>query len=260
MNITSRVAKFTHDAQLLMKKHSPEILIGLGIGGMYTSIVLAVSATPNALRLIEEAKQEKEVDELTPVEIAKATWKCYIPTAVTAAASTACFIGASSKYLRRNAALAAAYKLSETALTEYRSKVVETIGEKKEKAIRDEVDKERIEKNPVSKNEVIITERGNTLCYDHISGRYFNSDIELIRRAANTLNRDMTVGIGMYVSLNEFYDEIGLDHIPLGEELGWVVDKGLIDPDFSSHITDDGRPCIVLGFVTPPRRDFSRLT
>ena len=259
MNMTSRVAKITHDAQELVKKHSPEILIGLGIGGMYTSIVLAVSATPKALKLIEEAKAEREVDELTRTEVVKTTWKCYIPTAIAAAASTACFIGASSKYLRRNAALAAAYKISETALTEYRNKVVETVGEKKEKAIRDDIDKDRIEKNPVSRNEVIITEKGNTLCYDHLSGRYFNSDIETIRRAANNLNREMTVGIGMYVSLNEFYDEINLDHIPLGDELGWVVDKGLIDPDFSSHITDDGRPCLVLGFVTPPRRDFSKL-
>jgi hypothetical protein len=253
------VARFFKNAQLTLTKHSPEILIGLGIAGMWTATGLAVAATPKALRLIEEAKESEGVDKLPPIGVVKTTWKCYIPAAITATVSTACLIGASTKYVKRNAALAAAYKLSETALIEYRDKVVETIGEKKEKAVRDEIDKDRVEKNPVSKNEVIITEKGNTLCYDHLSGRYFNSDIEQIRRAANNLNREMTIGVGMYVSLNEFYDEIGLDHIPLGDELGWVVDKGLIDPDFSSHIADDGRPCIVLGFVTPPRRDFAKL-
>lgn len=253
-----KVARIVENARVSISKHTPEILIGVGVAGMLTTTVLAVAATPKALRLIEDAKNEEGVDRLTPMEVVKVTWKCYIPAAVTATASTACIIGASSKYMKRNTALAAAYKLSETALTEYREKVVETIGEKKEKMIREEIDKDRIDRNPVSKNEVIITEKGDTLCYDHLSGRYFKSDIELIRKAANNLNREMTVGIGMYVSLNEFYDEIGLDRIPLGDELGWVVDKGLIDPDFSAHVTDRGQPCLVLGFVTPPRRDFSR--
>lgn len=253
------VAQFFRDTKLTIAKHTPEILVGVGVAGMLSTTVLAVAATPKALRLIEEAKQEKDVDKLSPMEVVKTTWKCYIPAAITATASTACIIGASNKYTKRNTALAAAYKLSEAALTEYREKVVETIGEKKEKAIREDIDKDRIEKNPVSRNEVIITEKGKTLCYDHLSGRYFNSDIELIRRAANKLTREMNVGFGNYVSLNDFYDEIDLDHIPLGDELGWTIEKGIIDPEFSSHITDDGRPCIVLGFVTPPVRDFSRL-
>lgn len=254
-----KMASFMQNMRLTLNKHTPEILVGFGIAGMLTTTVLAVSATPKALRLIEERKREEDVDSLPPVDVVKTVWKCYIPAAITAATSTACIIGACTKYQKRNTAIAAAYKLSETALSEYRNKVIETIGEKKEKLIREDIDKDRIEKNPVSRNEVIITEKGETLCYDYYSGRYFKSDIELIRRAANNLNREMTLGIGMYVSLNEFYDEIGLDHVPLGDELGWVVDKGLIDPDFSSHITDDGRPCLVLGFVTPPRRDYSRL-
>ena len=251
------VAQLIRDAKSALVRHTPEILVGVGIAGMLSTTILAVAATPKALRLIEEKKQEEDVDKLRPVEVVKTTWKCYIPAAIMATASTACIIGASTKYTKRNTALAAAYKLSETALSEYREKVVETIGEKKERAIREEIDKDHIEKNPVTKNEVIITEKGKTLCYDHLSGRYFYSDIELIRRAANNLNSDMLVGIGMYMSLNDFYDEIGLEHIPLGDELGWVVDKGIIRPEFSSHITDDGRPCIVLGFEIPPARDFS---
>lgn len=249
------VAKVFKTVRTFTSKHSPEILTGLGIAGMLTTTVLAVKSTPKALKLIEMRKEEAEVDKLTPIETVKTTWKCYIPAAVTGVASVACLIGASSVSMRRNAALATAYKLSETALSEYREKVVETIGEKKEKTIQEKVDKERIDKNPVSKNEVIITDRGTTLCYDYQSGRYFKSDIELIKKAVNEINRQML--IHDYVSLNEFYDELGLDHTPMGDELGWRIDRGFIEPRFSSHLADDGTPCVVLNYEIAPQHDYS---
>ena len=37
-----------------IKKHSPEILTGIGIAGMITTTVMAVRATPKALILIGE--------------------------------------------------------------------------------------------------------------------------------------------------------------------------------------------------------------
>lgn len=33
----------------------------------------------------------------------------------------------------------------------------------------------------VNNGEAIVTERGNILCYDYYSGRYFNSDIDKIK-------------------------------------------------------------------------------
>lgn len=249
------VGEFFKSVQSTTVKHGPEILTGIGIAGMVTAIVLGVEATPKAIKLIEEKKKEADVERLTPAETVKATWKCYIPTVVTAGLSTVCLIRSCSIGLRRNAALATAYKISETALSEYREKVIETIGEKKEKTVREKVDKEHITKNPVTKNEVIVTEKGTTLCYDHLSGRYFNSDIERIKKAVNELNRRMISE--NYISLNEFYDELGLDHIGLGEELGWNIDRNLIDIDFSSQIADDGRPCIVVDYRTPPRYGYA---
>ena len=108
-------------------KHSPELLTGAGIAAGVTTVVLAVKATPKALQLIEEEKHNQKTDHLKPVDTVKATWKCYIPAALTGTASVACIIGANSVNARRHAALAAAYELSTTALKEYRGKVVETI-------------------------------------------------------------------------------------------------------------------------------------
>ena len=104
-------------------KHSPEILTGIGITGMITTTIMAVRATPKALILIEERG-----NSLTPIETVKAAWTCYIPAAITGCLSIVCLIGASSVNVRRNAALAAAYTLSESALKEYQEKVVEHIG------------------------------------------------------------------------------------------------------------------------------------
>lgn len=252
-----KVPKQIKNAQMLVSKHCPEILISIGIGGMFATAILSATATPKAVKLLEEAKDEKG-SELTVPEAVKACWKCYIPAATTGIFSAACLIGANSVNAKRNAALLTAYKISETALTEYRDKVVETIGEKKEKLVRENLDKEHIEKNPVSRNNVIVTEKGNTLCFDTMSGRYFKSDIEKIKRAVNEINRRMLSE--MYLSLNEFYDEIGLDHIDIGYDLGWRVDVGFVEIDFSSQIADDGTPCIVVSHLVPPKYGYSSFT
>ena len=248
-------------------KHSPEILTGIGIAGMLTTTVLAVAATPKALRLIESEKKrindsipnkKHKVTRLTALETVKVAWKPYVPAAITGVASVACLIGASSVHLKRNAALATAYKLSETALTDYRKKTIEMVGEKKEQIIQENTRQERIDRNPVSKNEVIVTGGGETLCYDSISCRYFKSDIDKINKAVNNLNRDMICDTFGYVSLNDFYDELGIPRSSMGDELGWRVDRGLIEIGFSSHITDEGKPCVVIDYRVEPRYDYSK--
>ena len=237
-----------------IKKHSPEILTGIGIAGMITTTVMAVRATPKALILIEERKEEIGAEKLEAMDMVKTTWACYIPAAITGTLSVACLIGASSVNARRNAALATAYTLSESALKDYQGKVIEMFGEKKNEAVKDAVAKDKVEKNPVVTREVIITEKGNTLCYDAISGRYFKSDIEKIKKAECELNRQMLDD--MYVSLNDFYYEIGLDSVKLGDELGWNVDSGYIDLSFSSQLASDGTPCLVIDYSVAPRYDY----
>ena len=253
------LSKFTKNVGFMLKKHSPEILIGMGIAGMVTTVVMAVRATPKAMERIDAISYDDEEQctvETTKLEKVKAAWTCYVPTAITGGLSIACIVGASSVNLHRNAALATAYTLSETALREYRDKAVELIGEKKERAIRDAVVKDKIQNDPVGKKEVVITGDGDSLCYDTISGRYFKSSIEKLRKIENDLNRRMRDE--MYISLNDFYYDIGLGEIKLGHGLGWNVDKGYIDLDFSSQLTEDGRPCLVVDYRVAPIYDYRR--
>ena len=253
------ISAIAKSAQLWLSKHSPEILTGLGIAGMVTTAVLAVKATPKAMKLIEEKKEELQLepeDKLTVSETVKAAWKPYIPAVVTGAVSITCLVGASSVNLRRNTALAAAYHLSETALSEYREQVIDTIGERKEKNIRDKVDKARVERNPLNDNEIIITGDGDTLCFDYHSGQYFKSSIDKLKKVENELNSRMLRED--YISLNDFYDEIGLPFTRMGEDLGWHVTKGLIEFRFSTQLVKN-TPCLVLNYVVAPQHGYSSL-
>lgn len=257
MNLT-QMAK---NVRTSMVKHSPEILTGLGIVGMITTTVLAVKATPKALTLIDVAENEK-CDELTPMETVKATWKCYIPAAVTGVTSIACIVGASSVNTRRNAALAAAYTLSDTAMREYREKVIETIGEKKELTVNDKVSEKKVADNPIENREVIILDKGNSLFFDPLSSRYFKSDFNKIKAAQNDLNEQiLTDPFGTGVSLNDFYREIGLTPTSIGEDMGWNLEIGKLDVYLSAQMINDdseykGTPCGVLNYRVPPKYGF----
>lgn len=260
------ISKILSSIRTSAAKHSPEILTGIGIAGMITTTVLAVKATPKALQLIDHEKrnrskeyQDKETGEwcgapMKTIDYIRVSWKPFLPAAITGGVSVACLIGANSVNVRRNAALATAYTLSESALKEYQEKVVETIGEKKEQSVRDAIAKDKLDQNPVTNREVIITDKGDTLCFDAVSGRYFKSDIEKLKKAVNELNRRMRDE--MYISLNEFYYEIGLSGISIGDDLGWNIDNGYIEPSFSSQLAEDGTPCLVIGYHVEPRYDY----
>lgn len=236
------------------KRKSPEILTGIGIAGMITASVMAVRATPKAILLINEKEVELGAEKLTKKETVKATWKCYVPAVITGAMSIACIVGANSVNARRNAALTTAYALSETALREYRDKVVEVVGEKKEQAVRDAIAKDRIEKNPVSKSEVIITGNGSTLFYDPFTAGYFESDLEVLRKAVNDVVFQM-LNEGS-ASLNDFYYNIGRPDTKPGYDLGWNANNGTFELRCSAQIADNGRPCLALDFTIPPSYNY----
>lgn len=260
---TQALSKMARNVKVSLSRHSPEILMGIGITGMITTTVLAVKATPKALELIEIEKEELGVDKLTPVETVKTTWKCYVPAVISGVASIACLIGSNSVNARRNAALATAYKLSESAFSDYRDKVVETIGEKKERTVRDKVAEEQIKSNPVNRSEVIVTGKGQTLFFDPWTHRYFYSSIDKINRAINKLNHKINTSAFMNegVTLNDFYDEVGLPGSMTGEGLGWNLNTGLIEFYPSAQMVEEGEehegePCIVLDFSSnPPQYD-----
>lgn len=255
-----KVTKIFKDVRNGLSKHSPEILTGIGIAGMVTTVIFAVQATPKALQLIEEKKDEEHKDELTALETVKVAWKPYVPAAVTGIVSVACLIGANSVHAKRNAALATAYQLSSTALSDYKEKLIETVGEKKEKAVRDKIAQDKVDKDPIESTNVIISGSGKSLCYDPQFGQYFESTIDDIKRAVTELNYRMINRGEEYVSLNDFYDELGIERIDVGEQLGWNMGRdGKIEVTTSATIAKNNVPCIVIHYDVAPKYEYFKL-
>lgn len=232
------------------KKHSPEILIGMGIAGAASSVIFAVKATPKAMFLLEEKRQELGVEKLEAKEIIKTAAPVYIPTAVSFGVSVACIVGASSVNARRNAALTAAYTLSESTLRTYRDKVLETVGEDKEREIRQKAAIEQQQKTTEPQTLVVSNAAGQLKCFDSLSGRYFVSTKNEIDKAVNEFNRQLRDD--MRISLNDWYDLIGLDTNKLGDMLGWDIERGYVETCYASRLDEDGLPCLVVNYVEPP--------
>ena len=266
-------------AKKVVQKKSPEILTGLGIAGMITTVVLAVKATPKALDLIDEEidnqnrklSQEaydsgystvKQINKLKPVETVKVAWKPYIPALLLGSASVGCLIGANTVSARRQAALYSAYELSKTAYNELNEKVTEVVGEKKvteikQKLAEDKVNKVSPEGTIEKKSNVVIAGDGDTWFIDAMSNQPFLSSKNKLDAAANELNRKMRSD--MYVSLSQFYDEVGVEHTGTSDYIGWRIDKEYIDVVTSDAIVKDGKVYVVMDFLSRPEYGYDDL-
>ncbi len=276
---TRSVTQIAKNLGEVISNNSPTILTGIAVAGLISTTILGVKATPKALSVIDDhiwALYDKEVENqdeipfpewlgldthtfswkdttrlLSRRETIGLTWRLYMPAVAVGAVTIACIIGANHISLRRNAALASIYGITEAAFKEYQSKVVETIGKSKELKIRDEISSDRIKRNPPGTNEVIFTGKGELMCYDSLSGRYFKSNVDQIRKVVNQLNHNMLNE--MFVTLNEFYYGLGLAGTRLGDQLGWDVGRGAFEIDFSTQLTDQEEPCLVLNYSVEPK-------
>ncbi len=266
-------------AKKVVQKKSPEILTGLGIAGMITTVILAVKATPKALDLIDEEVEKQnsklsqeaydsgqstvnQINKLKPVETVKVAWKPYIPALLLGGASVGCLIGANTVSARRHAALYSAYELSKTAYNELNEKVTEVVGEKKvteikQKLAEDKVNKVSPEGVIEKKSNVVIAGDGDTWFIDAMSNQPFLSSKNKLDAAANELNRKMRSD--MYVSLSQFYDEVGIEHTGTSDYIGWRIDKEYIDVVTSDAIVKDGKVYVVMDFLSRPEYGYDDL-
>lgn len=258
-------------------KYSPEILTGLAVGGLVSTVVLSVKATPKALFLIEQAHYDKWWEENegltieskpvsydheqartimmqyppTPIADIKIVWKEYVPAMLMGAATIGCIIGAQTINHRRTAALATAYTLAETGLKEYKEKVVETIGKNKEEKIRNEITEDKLRANPINEADIADLRGEGQLMFDTLSCRYFKASMEFIQQSRNTFNeRLLKEG---YLSLNDWYYQIGMPEAPVYADLGWRIENGILDLHYSAHLADEKTPCIAWTYDVAPQ-------
>lgn len=240
---------YLKQAQRLVIRNSPVILTSFAVAGVISSVVLAVKATPKAIKILEEHQDKSIFGKAAKV------WHLYIPALSISAVTIGCIVGSHSVSTRRHAALASAYSVATKAFEEYQEQVVEELGDKETK-IRDAVARNRVEQNPPNMKEVFMTEGGEVLFLEAWTNRYFKSDMESVRRAMNDFN--FLLNNDFYASLNRFFQLLGIPSTMYGDDVGWNSDTPL-ELIFSTQLSDDGRPCVFICYETPPRTLYDRV-
>ena len=272
---------------LVVQKHSPELLLGVGIVGVVVSTVMACKASTKASAVLDVAaakmekiheaeatisreeytKRDQNKDSLvvmiqTGVDFAK----LYGPAVLLGAVSISCILGSHNIMRKRNVAIVAAYKMVKTGFEEYRARVVEDLGEEKDKEYRYGVKYEKLEESEVDpvtgkvkkvKKNVPVVSTGKLSPYArefckettpqwHAVPEYNALFLKAQQNAAN----DFLKSRG-HIFLNDVYDMLGFSRTSDGAVVGWVndgngdqfVDFGLWDSfeAYSHNIDEEGR-------------------
>lgn len=240
--------------------NSPTILTAFGVTGTLATAFLTGKATFKAAKLIQaeehrRALLEPAIHDALPVldtkEKAKIVWKCFVPPAVSVVTTIGCIVGANTINTSRMAALAAAYAVSDKNFAEYKNKVKEVFGEKKENDVRASIAQDSVNASPPPGGAYIHNAAGgDTLCKDAWTGRYFYSDMQTLRAAENDLAKGMYVGQDA-ATLGDFYDAIRVPSPKCANLVGWNNDAPL-KLQFDTVMAPGDVPCLVMDFANAP--------
>lgn len=243
----------------------------LTVGGVIGTVSTAVLAARASLKAQESLQKQREdwndkhdkyllehdgvggIEPLKQTDKLMVTAPHYVVPVITGTLTVGCIVGANMVSARKAAALATAYALTDERFKEYREKVSTKLTGPKQQAVLDEIAQDHVDANPPGKEVVIITE-GDVLCYDNITGRYFQSTVEKIKRAE--LDIKETLYHHNSASLSDFHSRIGLKPTTYTQEVGWNIDNA-IEVIFSTTMAED-RPCVTIDFAVLPKPDYHR--
>lgn len=235
--------KVGHDL-LVLKKQSPHIFFAAGIVGVVASTVLACKATLKLEETLDDIKNEIDDVKTNGTEAEKSKdlayvyskgttklVKLYAPSVLVGGASIAMLTGAHVTLTRRNTSLTVAYAGLHKAYDEYRARVREELGEKKELDIYQGATMIDVE-DPVTgkKTKHRVVDPNALSPYARIFDEYninWTKDSELNRlyiQAQQNYANHLLQARG-FVFLNEVYDNLGFEHSSAGAVVGWVLDE-----------------------------------
>lgn len=221
-----------HSKSFLSRNASTILTIIGGVGVVGTAVFTA-KATPKAMALIEDAKEEKG-EELTAWETVKTAGPVYIPAIAIGTSTLVCIFGANLLNKRSQAAITSAYALIDNAYKEYKGKLKELYGEEAHNKIIDAIAVEKAEDVTVSNYNLtsycdLSVQDGTSeprLFYDEYSNRFFETTVEQVMNAEYHLNRNFV--LRGFVYLNEFYEFLGLEPTDYGSKVGWSINDDCI--------------------------------
>lgn len=247
-----------------LKQNASTLLTCLGAGGVVTTVVLAIKATPKAMDKLQTAQIDKGEDildgrregevvrnddgslqlpKLTILETVQVCWKEYLPTIAIGAGSLVCIFGSNVLSRRQQASMAAAYTALASAFEGYRDKVKAICGpdtdEMIQRAIEQEKQDEEDDRPPWDEVQTFYLECNGC------SAKFFERTMEQVMRAEYEANRLFILKGSL--TLNEFLQIMDLPKVETGDSVGWEEYIGetqfgyrWIDFNHRYFITDDG--------------------
>lgn len=245
--------------------NKPQILSGIACIGVVSTAVLASRATLKLSEVMERYEQkitangnQNERSNIRVILKGEKKWNflgdvtlLYVPTLISGTIAITCIVMSNRISIKRTAVMAGLYSAAQESKRLYQARVLEKLGPRAEREVRSKVAQDHIIKNPPRDGENVFQSKGESLCYDPQSGRYFYCDYETIQRAVNDINRDLLSE--SFRSLNDFYYELGIPNIKLGGDFGWYIDGEWAKVDLETMLTDDMRPCIILVYDVYPK-------
>lgn len=258
--ITSQGTRLFWRNSLLLKKHSPEIFIVLGIIGVGKSAIMLHEAVPKARLLLDEAKREivtiQQAKEIYVVEkYSESDYrkdlmityshtsvdlvKTLMPGILLGGLSIGLIWGAHKIMSNRNLALMAAYKALDEGFKKYRERVVEELGAEKDEQFRYGVVKKTIDVDVIDekgktkkvKKTIAVADPNGYSVYarffDEASDRWNKiPEFSLIfLKAQQNYANDLLHTRG-HVFLNEVYDALDIPRTQAGSVVGWCIGEG----------------------------------
>ena len=266
-----------------VKKHSPEILVVVGVAGVVTSTVMACKATTKAGDILEEHKNQMNAidqvvkmdrDDYTEEDHKKDTTivytqtaikfvKLYSPSIMIGVLSLGCIIYSHNILTKRNAALAAAYATVDRGFKEYRGRVVERFGKELDHELRYNIKAQEFEKTEVDKkgNEKVVKETVNVADPNLYSdyARFFDDgcngwskdpeqNLTFLKCQQAYANEKLKAK--GYLFLNDVYKMLGIPATKAGQIVGWSYDeKNPIGDNFVDFGLYDMNKPVVRDFV-----------
>jgi hypothetical protein len=264
-NIGKRISLTVGRTGLILKKHSPEILMGVGVIGIVASTVMACKATLKADEVLENAKDKldkiheakEQIEKLDKndephisysdqdykrdlsITYIQTGWdfvKLYGPAVTLGLASIACMVTSHGIMRKRNLALVAAYKAVEESFTQYRKRVIEDQGAEKDREYRYGIGK--VKETTMNEDGSITEKTVEVIDPNGISQYAKLFDKDNSSQWGNTASynaqyilcqqryaNDILQSKG-HIFLNEVYDLLGFNHSTPGAVTGWVLENG----------------------------------
>jgi len=236
-----------HKIGFVIKKHSPEILLGAGIVGAVATTVVACKETEDFVIIKESHQTDLEDIKSNPIHTSKDIAKEYISygkdfvkiyagALTLGTASLASAVASYNIIKGRNLALAAAYNAVSSSFSNYRANVIERYGDKVDHDLKYGIKEKTITETVVDKDgkKTKVKKTVEEMDENSISGyaRFFdescdewkkNPELNLffLRQQQAWFNTKLKAD--GHVFLNDVYSALGIPKTKAGQVVGWSM-------------------------------------